>query len=204
MPYFKYRIKETTKADVIVEAKDSKEADELLYDRSIEESHRVRKIMDESPVVETELLACVDPSELETCKVIFYKAEKRKTEPDFDLNGLVDIPDGPINDEMDKPKSGRYPYGKKRDNIYRVRISDEFGTQCCLDATYCDFGKALSYIFDGVKDARNNGHAKATAVINGVSLSYTTDDISWWNVDVTFYKNGAPSSIWNEKNEKKG
>lgn len=196
MPYFKYRIKETTKADVIVEAKDSKEADELLHDYSINESHYIRKAMDESPMMETELLACVDPSELETCKVIFYKLGKHKTEPDFDLDGLVDIPDGPIDDETNKPK-----YGKKRDNIYRVHISDEFGTQCCLDATYYDFGKALSYIFDGVKDARNNGHAKATAVINRMSPIYTTDDISCWNVDVTFYKNGAPNPI---KNEKKG
>lgn len=201
MPYFKYRIKETTKADVIVEAKDSKEADELLHDYSINESHYIRKAMDESPMMETELLACVDPSELETCKVIFYKLGKHKTEPDFDLDGLVDIPDGPIDDKTDKPKYGRYSYGKKHENFYRVRINDEFGTPCCMDAAYYDFKKAMSYIFDGVKYARNDGHPKATAIINGMSPSCTTDGISWWNIYVTFYKNGAPNPI---KNEKKG
>lgn len=173
MPYFKFRIKESTWADVTVEAKNADDAREALDIYWVDNSHKVRDVMDRNTVCDTEFLAEVTEND----------------ESDLTVYDSGDDSDSK-RDEPPKKAYGRYPYGL-HSKVYLVHISDEFGETYCQDTVYYNFDKALQYISDGVEVARKEGGLKnASAVITDVTTEQVCDDVTWYNVDVKFYKNG--------------
>lgn len=199
MPYFKYRIKETTTADVAIWSENEQDATDKLDLYWIDNSGLIRREMDKHVDFSSEMLAQIPEEELRRCD--FVVPELKSDEDPDDIPETIKEDKKP--EENTKPDHGRYPYEKERDNIYRIRISDEFGNFVCQDAAYQDFSKALKYISDGVKHAREEGHKYAAAIIKSTSLDTVRDDVRWWNVDVTFYKNGAPDLLKRKPIEEK-
>lgn len=199
MPYFKYRIKETTTADVAIWGENEQDAMDKLDLYWIDNSGLIRVHMDKHVDFSSEMLAQIPEEELRRCD--FVVPELKSDEDPNDIPETIKEDKKP--EENTKPDHGRYPYGKERDNIYRIRINDEFGTPFCQDAAYQDFSKALRYISDGVKHAREEGNKYASAIIKSTSLDTVDDDARWWNVDVVFYKNGAPDLLKEKTIEEK-
>lgn len=192
MPYFKYRIKETTMADVAIWGKNEQDAMDKLDLYWIDNSGLIRREMDKHVDFSSEMLAQIPEEELRRCDFV---VPELKPDEDPDDHAKTSK-ENKKTEENTKPDHGRYPWGKKRDNFYRVMISDELGDPCCQDTVYKDLNEALQYIADGVKVARTEQkHKKATVTIKEITLDKACDDAVWWNVDVVFFKNGVPTKI---------
>lgn len=176
MPYFKFRIKESTMATVKVEANNIEEAEEALDLFWVDNSHILRGALDKNITSDTEFLAEVTEND----------------ESDLIVHDHRDGSDSSDSkhEEPQKKAYGRYPYGRDS-KVYLVHIFDEFGEKYCQDTAYYNFDKALQYISDGVEVARKEGGLKnASAVITDITVEQVCDDVTWYNVNVEFYKNG--------------